>query len=149
MTTESTMSSWLKESKRWLLPLTDAASNEIHTREIGSPEEDAAAEDIGSTARSIQQWISSNPCPDRSVRARLEVVAGRYGFLALVSETNHEASDKGEFGALGDRLEATNVTLRAVIADVERVLEGEDTDDTLTDAIVDFWLFGRLGRWEE
>jgi hypothetical protein len=77
----------------------------------------------------MQQWISSNPCPDRSVRAQLEVVAGRYGFLALVLETNHEALDKGELVALGDRLHATNIRLRALIADVERGLEGEDSDD--------------------
>ena len=77
----------------------------------------------------MQQWISSHPCPDRSVRAQLELVAGRYGFLALVFETNHEAMDKGELGALGDRLDATNITLRAVIADVERRLEGEDNED--------------------
>jgi hypothetical protein len=126
---ETTKRSWLNESKRYLLPLTDAASDEFHTREIGSQKDDAATEEIGSTLRSMQHWISSNPCPDRSVRARLEAVAGRYGFLALVLETKHEARDKGELGALGDRLEATNITLRAVIADVEKGLEGEDTDD--------------------
>jgi hypothetical protein len=123
------MRSWLSESKRYLLPLTDAASDDFRTRDIGSPKDDAAAEEIGSPLRSMQQWISSNPCPDRSVRARLEVVAGHYGFLALVLETNHEALDKGELGALGDRLDATNITLRGLVADLEKALEGIDSDD--------------------
>lgn len=129
MATETTKRSWLNESKRYLLPLTDAVSDEFHTREIGGQKDDAAAEEIGSTLRSMQQWISSNPCPDRSVRTRLEVVAGRYGFLALVLETKHEARDKGELGALGDRLDATNITLRALVADLEGALKGDVTDD--------------------
>ena len=129
MATETTMHSWLNESKRSLLPLTEAASDELHRRDIGGPTDDAAAEEIGSTLRSIQDWISSNPCPDRSVHVQLEVVAGRYGFLALVLETNHEPLDKGELGALSDRLEATHITLRALVADLETALEGIDTDD--------------------
>src|ERR1700733_727183 len=123
------MRSWLNESKRFLLPLTGAASDGFHTRDIGSPKDNAAAEEISSTLRSMQQWISSNPCPVRSVRAQLEVVAGRYGFLALILETNHKALDKGELGALGDRLEATHIRLRALIAALETALEGEVTDD--------------------
>jgi hypothetical protein len=57
------------------------------------------------------------------------VVAGRYGFLALVLETEHEARDKGELGALGDRIDATNITLRALVADLEGALKGDVTDD--------------------
>ena len=121
--------SWLEESKRFILPLADAANAEFHRAQVDPQGDDAATEEIGSTLRSMQQWITSNPCPDRSVRAQLEVVAGRYGFLALALETNHEALGKGEVGALGDRLEATDITLRAVMADLERGLEGNDTDD--------------------
>jgi hypothetical protein len=123
------MRSWLEESKRFILPLADAASAEFHTRDIGSPKDDATTDDVRSTLRSMQQWISANPCPDLTVRAQLEVVAGRYGFLALVLESNHEALDKSELVALGDHLDATNLRLHAVIVHVERGLEGEDADD--------------------
>ena len=77
----------------------------------------------------MQQWITANPCPDLIVRAQLEVVAGRYGFLALALETSNEALGKSEVLALGDHLDATDLRLRAVMAHVERGLQREDPDD--------------------
>jgi hypothetical protein len=123
------MRSWLKESKRLILPLSADASAALHAGDAGSQKDGASTEDVRSTLRSMQQWISANPCPDLTVRAQLEVVAGRYGFLALVLETNHETLDKSELVALGDHLDATNLRLHAVIVHVERGLEGEDADD--------------------
>jgi hypothetical protein len=125
------MRSWLEESKRFLLPLADAASGQFHSREFGSQKDDATTDEIRSTLRSLQQSISANPCPDGTwtVRAQLETLAGRYGFLALVLETKHKALDEAELVALGDHLDATNLRLRALIADLERGLEGEETND--------------------
>ncbi len=78
----------------------------------------------------MQQWLSANPCPDLTSRAQLEVVAGRYGFVALVLETSNDAlDDKSELVALGDHLDETNLRLRAVMALVERGLDGEVPDD--------------------
>ena len=123
------MRSWLEESKRFILPFADAAGAHFHSREFDSLTDDATTDEICSTLRSMQQSITANPCPDGTVRAQLEALAGRYGFLALVLETNHKALDKGELVALGDRLDATNLRLRALIADLERGLEGEEADD--------------------
>src|SRR6202035_4051765 len=123
---EYAVRSWLDESKRFVLPLADAAS--ARTSDIGSPKGDTTSEEIRSTLRSMQLWISSNPCPNRTVCAQLEVVAGRYGFLALVLETDQQSLDKDELIALGDRLGAINIRLLALIADAERGLEGDDTD---------------------
>jgi hypothetical protein len=103
--------SWLEESKRFILPL------------------DATKDDVRSTLGSMQQWIIANPCPDLTVRAQLEVVAGRYGFLALALETSNEALGKSEVPALSDHLDETDLKLRAVMAHVERGLQSEDPDD--------------------
>jgi hypothetical protein len=123
------MRSWVDESKGFLLPLADAASAQFHSREFGNLTDDATTDEIRSTLKSMQQSITANPCPDGTVRAQLEALAGRYGFLALVLETNHKALDKGELVALGDRLDATNLRLRALIADLERGLEGEEANN--------------------
>ena len=125
---DSAVRSWLDESKRFVLPLADAAS--VRTSDIGSPKGGTTSEEIRSTLRSMQQWISANPCPNRTLCAQLEVVAGRYGFLALVLETDQQALDKDELLELGDRLDAINIRLLALIADAERGLEGDDTDTT-------------------
>jgi hypothetical protein len=124
---ESAARSWLDESKRFVLPLADAAS--ARTSDIGSPKGNTTSEAIRSTLRSMQQWISANPCPDRTIRAQLDVVVGRYGFLALFLETDQQALDKDELLAFGDRLDAINSRLLALIADVERGLKGDDADD--------------------
>jgi hypothetical protein len=124
---EFTTRSWLVESKRFMLPLADAAS--ARTSDMGSPKDDTTSEEIRSTLRSMQQWISANPCPDRTVRTELEVVAGRYGYLALVLETGHHSLDKDELLALGNRLDAINIRLTTLIADVETELEGGDNSD--------------------
>ena len=130
---ESTIRSWLDESKRFILPLADAASTAFHTCDIGGPKDRGTTVDIRSTLKSMQQWISANPCPDRTVRAQLEVVAGRYGFLALTLEPNREGSGQGGLTddqiTLGDRIDAVNVTLLALIAEVEKGVEGNDTDE--------------------
>lgn len=121
--------SWLDESKRFILLLADAANAEFHGADVGSQGDDATTDDVRSTLGSIQQWITANPCPDRTVRAQLEVVAGRYGFLALALETSNETLGKSEVLALRDHLDATDLRLRAVMAHVERGLQREDPDD--------------------
>jgi hypothetical protein len=121
--------SWLGESKRLILPLADEANAEFHGADVGRQGDDATKDDVRSTLGSMQQWIIANPCPDLTVRAQLEVVAGRYGFLALALETSNEALGKSEVLALSDHLDATDLKLRAVMVHVERGLQREDPDD--------------------
>jgi hypothetical protein len=150
---EPTVRSWLDESKRFLLPLADAAGVEFHTRDTGSPKDDATTEDLRSTLRSMQQWISANPCADGTVRAQLEAPAGRYGFLALVLETNHEVLDKGERVALGDRLDTTSIRLRGTHRRVwkARIAMTLTTDKNILRHLVEIrvrrWCSQRHGHW--
>jgi hypothetical protein len=123
------MRSWLKGLKRFILPLADAVSSGFHLADVGGQRDDPSTGDVRLTLRSLQEWISTNPCPDPSVRTQLEVVAGRYGFLALILETSNESFEKSELVALGDHLDATNLRLREAMAHMERGLDGEDPDD--------------------
>src|ERR1700722_4830967 len=86
---EPSIRSWLEESKRFILPLADVADAALITADV-------TTDDVRSTLRSMQQWITANRCPDLTVGAQLEVVAGRYGFLALVLETSNYALDTSE-----------------------------------------------------
>jgi len=133
MSDSSTIRSWLDESKRFVLPLAVSASTSLHTCDIGGHKDCGTTVDIRSTLKAMQEWISANPCPDRTVRAQLEVVAGRYGFLALIVEPKREGSGQGGLTddqmLLGERIDATNVRLLALIAEVEKGLEGNDIDE--------------------
>ena len=107
-----TMGPWLEQSRPFFLSLLGADVSSV-----------GAVEAIGGTLKSLREWMATNPCPDTTLSARVELLAGRYGYIGLVDGAdrlppNDTGSDRD------DRVQTLADDLVALVADVEKLRTG-------------------------
>ena len=78
------------------------------------------AETINATLRSLQHWMATNPCPDRELSDRINLVAARYGYLELVDARDRRVLGDEHRAALNKRIRKLNNDLVMLIAEVEQ-----------------------------
>jgi len=109
---ESHDQSWL-EGLHGLLDATDSALVALADEQERDSETIAA---LGGLAEELRRWFVLHPCPDDSLRVRIDLLIGRYGYAVLLAE-DLESTDSKSSVAI-DRLRLLKVDVARLVADV-------------------------------
>lgn len=123
MDAEMTLHRWYGDSEPLIRSLADAARAEIELLSFGARRGDAATGTVPAALSSLQKWMSTNPCPDRTMGDQLQLVLARYGFVALLLGSGVGELDGEQIGALGVRLQELNMDLLTLLTTAGQGLE--------------------------
>ena len=132
------MQTWFEQSRPFFASLSDFAGGDARQEALELPTA-GAADTAGGPLKSLQRWIVTNPCPDKKLGDRLNLMVARYGYLELASAADRTPLDDEERAALTEHLweSIDDVVARiergSLLFDARTVLPGEDA--ALLDAI--------------
>ena len=131
MDSDTTMREWLEATKPLVLSLADAARDEDPLLGTGSPRSDRAHRALACRLKSLREWISTNPCPERAAGDQLQLVVAQVSFVSLVLRSEPSTLDRDRLAALAVRLRALKMSLLGLVGEIEQSLVNHRVDDAI------------------
>jgi hypothetical protein len=127
MDTAVSMQTWFEQSRPFFASLSDFAGGDARQEALELPTA-GAADTAGGPLKSLQRWIVTNPCPDKKLGDRLNLMVARYGYLELASAADRTPLDDEERAALTEHLWESIDDVVARIAEAEQFGTGHSAD---------------------